>query len=106
MLRKNTYETSVNVIRDEKLDFIHDRAIYFSDESIAIYEVYIDGEPETGGYRTNISPAHTDLMFVDEHGNTVELTEEEYKKAEDLAYCITEDNAHDCAWEDRYDEKD
>jgi len=32
--------------------------------------------------------------------------DEEYKKAEDLAYCITEDHAHDCAWEDRYDERD
>jgi hypothetical protein len=104
MIRKNTYEVEVNVIRDEKLDFIHNRAIYFSDDSLAVYEAYIDGEVETGGHRIQISPAVTDLIFVDDHGNEVTLTDEEYKKAEDLAYAITEDNAYDVAWEERYEE--
>tara|TARA_R100001224_G_scaffold3844_1_gene2344 strand:+ start:217 stop:546 length:330 start_codon:yes stop_codon:yes gene_type:complete len=102
--QRDTFDVTLNVSIDTPLPFMHGREIFISEDSTVTYEAEVWLDEEGGPYRVNVKLSESNLTFFDGNFVEVELTKEEYTKAEDLAVEETEESAEEVAWEQRYDD--
>ena len=102
--QRDTFDVTLNVSIDTPLPFMHGREIFISEDSTVTYEAEVWLDEEGGPYRVNVKLSESNLTFLDGNFDEVELTNEEYTKAEDLAVEETEESAEETAWEQRYDD--
>ena len=101
---RGTFDVTLNVSIDKPLDFLHGREVFISEDSTVTYEAEVWLDEDDGPYRVNVRLSESNLTFFDSNFDEVELTNEEYTKAEDLAVEETEESAEEAAWEQRYDD--
>ena len=102
--QRDTFDVTLNVSIDTPLPFMHGREIFISEDSTVTYEAEVWLDEEGGPYRVNVKLSESNLTFFDGNFVEVELTKEEYTKAEDLAVEETEESAEEVAWEQRYED--
>ena len=100
---RGKYDIEVPISLEDQLDFIRDRAVFIDEDSTLTCEAQVEGEPENGGYRTQVDLIDSQLNFVDSNCNEVKLSDDEYDKAEKFAFDRLVDYAHEIAWEQRYE---
>jgi hypothetical protein len=99
MIRKDTFEIEISVGNEEVKD-----GIFLNEDSIVVFEAYIDDSgPELP--ITNVTSAYAELAYENEDGVDVILNEEDTEQAEKKAFDMTEERAHELAWEARYDDR-
>jgi hypothetical protein len=100
MYRQDTFEVEIDVANEEIKN-----GIFLAEDSKVTFEAYIDNS----GPATAIvvaKAAYAELLFEDEDGNSITLNEEETKNMEEKTFDMTEERAHELAWEARYDDRD
>ena len=102
--QRDTFDVTLNVSIDTPLPLMHGREIFISEDSTVTYEAEVWLDEDDGPYRVNVKLSESNLTFFAGNFVEVELTKEEYTKAEDLAVEETEESAEEVAWEQRYDD--
>lgn len=102
--QSDTFDVTLYVSIDKPLDFLHGREVFISEDSTVTYEAEVWIDEEGGPYQVSVKLSESNLTFFDGNFDEVELTKEEYTKAEDLVVAETKESAEEVAWEQRYDD--
>ena len=100
MYRKDTFEVTLTLDNSEEAY----TDVYYTEDSTVTYNCQVMGEPGTDeGVHTEVSAVDDDIAYENENGDTVIPTEENTERGRKRAFANTEEQAHEKAWEERYE---
>jgi len=98
MYRKDTFEVIIELDNNEEI--MDD--VYYTEDSTVTYSCELVGETDI---RTEVKGIDDDIAYEDSNGKRLELSEEIETRLRDKAFASTEEEAHEEAWEARYDDR-
>ena len=100
MYRKDTFEVTLTLDNSEEAY----TDVYYTEDSTVTYNCQVMGEPGTDeGVHTEVSAVDDDIAYENENGDTVIPSEENAERGRKRAFANTEEQAHEKAWEERYE---